>query len=158
MSDGRYVADLAALFERRQIALGDPHVCEQFEILLTTSDSFRGQLFTLCTAISHMSEEDRTGDELLDMIARALRTEPQDGSALPAALRQSFLSGFDAWTNRGVNGEDEWPPRKKPVGSVFHAPNTGSDAPAAPRRTQQPSYSPKESTSQSTSESANGSP
>src|SRR6478672_13484891 len=88
MSDGRYVADLAALFERRRIDLGDLHVCEQFEILLRTSDSFRGQLFTLCTAISHMSEEDRTAEELLDLIARALRTESEDGAALPATLRK----------------------------------------------------------------------
>jgi hypothetical protein len=153
MSDGRYVADLAALFERRRIDLGEPHVCEQFEILLTTSDSFRGQLFTLCTAISHMSEEDRTGDELLDMIARALRTEPQDGTALPAALKQSFLSGFDAWTNRGASGEDEWPPRKKPVASVFHTPNTGSDAPAATRRIQA-----MDSASESPSSSPSGQP
>jgi len=91
MSEGQFVADLAGLFERRRIALGEPHVCEQFEILLTTSDAFRSQLFTLCTAISHMSEQDLSGEELLDLIARALRAQPADGPALPAVLRQNFL-------------------------------------------------------------------
>jgi hypothetical protein len=127
MSDGRYVGDLAALFERRRIDLGEPHVCEQFEILLTTSDAFRGQLFTLCTAISHMGEEDRTGEELLDLIARALRTESEDGAALPAPLRQNFLAGYDAWTKRGFGGDDEWPARKKPVASVSHAPSAAPE-------------------------------
>lgn len=120
MSDGQFVADLASLCERRRIALGEPHVCEQFEILLTTSDAFRSQLFTLCTAISHMSEHDLSGEELLDLLARALRAHPESGTALPAMLRQNFLSGLEAWNNRGTHGEDEWPPLRKPVASVAH--------------------------------------
>jgi hypothetical protein len=140
LSEGQFIADLAGLFERRQISLGEPHVCEQFEILLTTSDAFRSQLFTLCTAISHMSEHDLSGDELLDLVARALRTQPEDGSALPAVLRQNFLSGLEAWNNRGLQGEDEWPPMRKPVASVSQqprpaaAPDSGEPQ-AAPRPT-----------------------
>jgi len=109
--DGQYIADLASLFERRRIALGDVHVCEQFEILFTTSEAFRGQLFTLCTAISHMSEEDLSGEELLSLVARALRA-PSD--EMPESLRTRFLAGMDAWNNRGMAAIDEWPPRKKP--------------------------------------------
>jgi len=140
MSDGQFVADLAGLFERRRIALGEPHVCEQFEILLTTSDAFRSQLFTLCTAISHMSEQDLSGEELLDLIARALRAHPADGPALPAVLRQNFLSGLEAWNNRGMHGEDEWPPLRKPVASetypaepIAAAPEQPAQSHAAPR-------------------------
>ncbi|HKO18503.1 MAG TPA: hypothetical protein VJU82_06420 [Acidobacteriaceae bacterium] len=130
-SDGQFVADLASLFERRRIALGEPHVCEQFEILLTTSDAFRSQLFTLCTAISHMSEHDLSGEELLDLLARALRAHPEGGSALPAVLRQNFLSGLEAWNNRGTHGEDEWPPLRKPVASVAHPDVTAPAQPTA---------------------------
>ena len=135
--DGQFVADLAGLFERRRIGLGEPHVCEQFEILLTTSDAFRSQLFTLCTAISHMSEHDLSGEELLGLIARALRTESGDGASLPALLRQNFLSGLDAWNNRGLEGEDEWPPVKKPVAAATVAPAVADslqEKPSAPPR------------------------
>src|SRR4051794_33114381 len=118
ISDGQYIADLASLFERRQIALGEAHVCEQFEILFTTSEAFRGQLFTLCTAVSHMSEADLSGEELLDLIARALRSQ---SGVIPESLRARFLAGFEAWNNRGVSGEDEWPPLKKPVATVAEA-------------------------------------
>ena len=130
MSESQYVADLAAMFDRRRIALGDPHVCEQFEILLTTSDSFRSQLFTLCTAISHMSDSDLSGDELLDLIARALGTETCEGPALPEKLKKSFLSGLEAWSKRAVASELEWPPRKKPVANVpqMSAPSPSREA------------------------------
>ncbi|HEX3572534.1 MAG TPA: hypothetical protein VHU44_17065 [Acidobacteriaceae bacterium] len=142
ISEGQYVADLASLFERRRIDLGDPHVCEQFEILFTTSDSFRSQLFTLCTAISHMSENDLSGEELLDLIARALRAEPEDGTTLPETLKKSFLSGLDAWNNRGLSGQDEWPPIKKPVASVDQPPipviETAEERPSKPAATGRP--------------------
>ena len=141
-SDGQFVSDLAGLFERRRIDLGEPHVCEQLEILLTTSDAFRSQLFTLCIAISHMSERDLTGEELLGFVGRALRTE-----SVSQSLRDSFLSGFETWNKRSVNGEDEWPPRKKPVASApansaysapadsAHAePQVAPQEPAAPAR------------------------
>lgn len=142
ISEGQYVADLAGLFERRRIDLGDPHVCEQFEILFTTSDGFRSQLFTLCTAISHMSENDLSGEELLDLIARALRAEPEDGTSLPETLRKNFLSGLDAWNSRGLSGQDEWPPIKKPVASVVQPPipaiETREERPSTPTATGRP--------------------
>src|SRR5437762_2926561 len=124
MSESQYVADLAGMFERRRIALGDVHVCEQFEILLTTSDSFRSQLFTLCTAISHMSESDLSGEELLDLIARALGTETGEGAALPETLKKSFLSGLHNWSNRPLPAEVGWPGRKKPIASIAELPTS----------------------------------
>jgi len=108
--DGQYIADLANLFERRRIALGDAHVCEQFEILFTTSEAFRGQLFTLCTAISHMSDADLSGEELLSLVVCALRSPSGE---MPESLRSRFLAGMEAWNNRGLAAMDEWPPRKK---------------------------------------------
>jgi hypothetical protein len=130
MSEGQFVGDLAGLFERRHIAMGAPHVCEQFEILLTTSDSFRSQLFTLCTAISHMSEQDLSGEELLELIARALGAETEDAASLPAAMRRNFLSGLEAWNNRNLQAHDEWPHIKKPVLSVDEAPAPANDSTA----------------------------
>ena len=127
-SDGQFVADLASLFERRRIALGDAHVCEQLEILFTTSDAFRSQLFTLCTAISHMSEADLSGEELLELVARALGSE---SGSIPESLRARFLAGLHAWSNRSLSGEDVWPPRKRPVGGVTESSPLSTWAPPA---------------------------
>jgi hypothetical protein len=137
MSESQYVADLAGLFERRRIAIGDAHVCEQFEILLTTSEAFRGQLFTLCMAISHMSESDLSGEELLDLIARALCTETGEGASLPDKLRKSLLSGLDEWNSRSLSSGDEWPVLKKPVVSVAEtsaSEHRAEPAPSVPAR------------------------
>lgn len=112
-SDGRFLADLVGLFERRKIPLGDDRVCEHFETVLATNDAFRSQLFTLCSAMSRMSATDLSGDDLLHLVGRALGVA-RGGADLPESLRAEFLAGYDAWVHRDLIGCDDWPPARKP--------------------------------------------
>ena len=116
MAQGQFIADLAGLLQRFGVVTGENWDEGLLESLLSSSDNFRGRLFTLCTAISHMSEQDLSGDELLSLLGRALGLAP--GAALPAGLRSLFLSGLDAWNTRSLAQQDEWPPVKKPAASV----------------------------------------
>ena len=55
LADAQFVGDLMSLFKRQGIESGDPGSLASFESCLASKDNFRSQLFTLCTAISHMS-------------------------------------------------------------------------------------------------------
>src|ERR1039458_2817218 len=72
VSDNQFIGDLMNLFERRKIKTGDLATFENFASTLASNDAFRSQLFTLCTAISHMSADDLSGEQLLALVARAL--------------------------------------------------------------------------------------
>ena len=71
VSDGQFIGDLTKLLERRKIRCGDPHGLETFGAGLT-DNILRSDLFTLCTAISHMADEDLSGEQLLVLVARAV--------------------------------------------------------------------------------------
>lgn len=108
ISDAQYVGDLINLFERRKIPVGDASSFQTFESELTSNDLLRSGLFTLCTAISHMAEEDLSGEQLLALVARALAGPAvPKGAALdiPDSLRSVFLNGYEAWSNRGSVAE-----------------------------------------------------
>ena len=72
MSDGQFIGDLTKLLERRKIKCGDPASLETFGSELGSNDILRSDLFTLCTAISHMADEDLSGEELLLLVGRAV--------------------------------------------------------------------------------------
>ncbi len=107
VSDAQFVGDLFGLFKRHRIETGEAGSFAQFETLLASKDTFRSQLFTLCTAISHMADADLSGEQLLDLISRAL-DDPEMG--VPEGARKAFLSGYDAWSNRHLDADDTWPP------------------------------------------------
>jgi hypothetical protein len=119
LSDARFVGDLMSLFKRQGIESGDPGGLASFESCFASKDNFRSQLFTLCTAISHMSEEDLSGEQLLVLIARGLGVpEAADGGAeLPESLRTAFLAGYNAWSNRSLGEPAPWPPSREPAGN-----------------------------------------
>lgn len=115
VSDAQFVGDLFGLFKRHRLETGEAGSFAQFETLLASKDTFRSQLFTLCTAISHMADEDLSAEQLLDLISRAL-DDPEMG--VPEGARKAFLSGYDAWSNRHLDADDTWPPvRDSAVGS-----------------------------------------
>ena len=139
LSDAQFAGDLMSLFKRHRIESGDPGSLASFESCLASKDSFRSQLFTLCTAISHMSEDDLSGEQLLVLIARGLGVpEAADGAAeLPESLRTAFLAGYEAWSNRSLDEPAPWPPSREPAANEpipFPQRAEGGAEPAATER------------------------
>jgi hypothetical protein len=112
VSDNQFVGDLTNLFARHRIECGESGSLEHFYSRLVSNDAFRSQLFTLCTAISHMSETDLSGEQLLELIARALGVPKVAGVAVqvPESVASEFLSGYTAWSNRDLYEPQSWPP------------------------------------------------
>jgi len=106
VSDRQFIGDLTSLFARNRIECGDPHSLDHFRSRLSSSDSFRSQLFTLCTAISHMSDADLSGAALLELVGRALDA-PE--SYMSDGMRSEFLGGYESWSNRDSNEPVAWP-------------------------------------------------
>jgi TonB family protein len=119
-SDNQFIGDLMALLQRRRVKCGDPRSFESFASELVSNAALRSDLFTLCMAISHMAAEDRAGEELLVLVARALRGPGvAKGSAvgeIPVAMRSAFLEGYEAWCNRAVAATDKPLPRPPMAG------------------------------------------
>jgi protein TonB len=120
VSDNQFIGDLMNLFERRKIKTGDLATFENFAPTLASNDAFRSQLFTLCTAISHMSADDLSGEQLLALVARALGgpgLPKRDGTVeVPDSMRSAFLAGYEAWTNRTFEPKEplSWPAPRQP--------------------------------------------
>ena len=139
ISDAQLIGDLMVLFERRKVKCGDPSSFESFTSELGSNNKLRGDLFALCTAISHMAAEDLTGEELLLLVARALSgTGAAKGAAIPeipANMRKAFLDGYEAWGNRASYAMDEpaaWPPpRKMPTGDGDESLSTADSQPVS---------------------------
>jgi hypothetical protein len=119
ISDRQFTGDLISLFARHRIAPGTVCAFANFRSRFALSDSFRSQLFALCNAISHLSEVDLTGDQLLTLISCALNsTEVSDpGSELPERVRAEFELGYGAWNARNLDlrKADEWQTRPQPT-------------------------------------------
>jgi TonB family protein len=119
ISDTQLIGDLMVLFERRKVKCGDPSSFEDFTSELGSNNKLRGDLFALCTAISHMASEDLSGEELLVLVARALSgTAVAKGAVpeIPESMRKAFLEGYEAWGNRAAFVMEEpaaWPPPRK---------------------------------------------
>ena len=108
-----------SLFERQRRRSGLALTPESFANDLATNDSLSSGLFTLCTAISHMAEDDLSGEALLALVVRALGgAEGIEGSAaaqIPDSMRATFLKGYEAWSHRELREPDlcepqPWPP------------------------------------------------
>lgn len=112
----QYLGDLAGLFERQRRRCNVALTPESFASDLAAHDALRSGLFTLCTAISHMGASDLSSEELLGLIARALggagSAEGESGAQIPDSMRDAFLKGYDAWSNREpvITDLDAWPP------------------------------------------------
>jgi TonB family protein len=121
MSDVQFIGDLTKLLERRKIKCGDPLSLDSFGSELSSNSILRSDLFTLCTAISHMGEEDLTGEELLVLVGRAVggaQVCRGDGAVeIPEGMRSEFLGGYEAWSNRGSELHEPlpWPPPRPQI-------------------------------------------
>jgi TonB family protein len=114
--DNQFVGDLVNLFERRKVKCGDTASLEDFAAQLESNGALRSDLFTLCTAISHMAAEDLTGEELLVLVAKALGGPGAAKGAvlpeIPMSARKAFLEGYEAWGARAAYAIEQpmvWP-------------------------------------------------
>jgi len=116
VSERQYLGDLTSLFERQRRRYGLALTQESFAADLSANDSLRSGLFTLCTAISHMGQDDLSGEELLALVARALGSAEDSnaatGAAIPDSMRAAFLNGYGSWSHRETDLSEPlpWPP------------------------------------------------
>ena len=116
LSERQYLGDLTSLFERQRRRSGLALTPDSFANDLAANDSLSSGLFTLCTAISHMAEDDLSGEALLSLVARALGgAEGIEGTSaqIPDGMRTAFLKGYEAWSHRELRDLCEpqpWPP------------------------------------------------
>jgi hypothetical protein len=103
-SEHQFIGDLVNLCKRHKISCGEPKDLTHLGPDLVSNDNFRIDLFTLCTAISHMAEVDLSSEQLLRLVARAfggLGVSIDDPIMdLPQAASFAFINGYEAWSKR----------------------------------------------------------
>lgn len=104
VTEDQYLEDIANLLRRYRLSPGTPGALEELREQLQSNPALRGDLFNLCTAISHMGETDLSPEEMLNLVARALVgprsfrriSEPE----VPDPVRVVFLDEYARWFNR----------------------------------------------------------
>ena len=103
-SERQFVGDLTNLCKRHKINCGDPQDIRHLGADLLSNESFRIDLFTLCTAISHMTEVDLSPEQLLFLVICAFGgsgTSFRDATIdLPQDVMSAFLDGYETWSKR----------------------------------------------------------
>ena len=114
-SQNQFISDLAQVFRRHRIRSGHSGDICHLGSTLELSTSFRGDLFTLCNAISHMSEMDLSAEAMLDLVARAITGahESDPPVEIPPQVAASFVSHYNEWNEQnggmlpGLADEDD---------------------------------------------------
>ena len=122
-SEDQFVADLANVFRRHRIGCGSPRDLQHLASDLDQNYRMRSDLFMLCTAISHMGENDLAPEQLFTLVARAMGGPTVDGSGsnsvqAPPQARTAFLSQYQAWAGRSPefdSGITEEQPEEAPT-------------------------------------------
>jgi TonB family protein len=119
-SDLQFIGDLINLCKRHQINCGDSQDLEHLSSDILFNEEFRTDLFTLCTAIGHMTEVEPTPEQLLVLVARALGgpgISPGKATVdIPPAASSAFLKGYESWSKRESDhdADSHWPPEQTP--------------------------------------------
>ena len=154
-SEHQFIGDLVNLCKRHKISCGEPKDLTHLGPDLVSNENFRIDLFTLCTAISHMAEVDLSSEQLLRLVARAfggLGVSIDDPIMdLPQAASFAFINGYEAWSKREpgpdadrTRDEDRDPAPSRPGPTLYYSATSraGSElethddppAPTPPRR------------------------
>jgi hypothetical protein len=124
-SERQFVDDLTNLCKRHKINCGARQDISHLGVDLLLNESFRIDLFTLCTTISHMTEADLSSEQLLFLVVCAFGgsgTSFRDATIdLPQDVMSVFLDGYETWSKRDPDpnfeplpldpGPDLLPPR-----------------------------------------------
>jgi TonB family protein len=126
-SERQFVGDLTNLCKRHKINCGDPQDIRHLGADLLSNESFRIDLFTLCTAISHMTEADLSPEQLLFLVVCAFGgsgTSFRDATIdLPQDVMSAFLDGYETWSKRDPDPKFE--PLPLDPSSDLHSPHSG---------------------------------
>ncbi len=131
----QFIGDLLNLCKRHKISCGEPQDLAHLGVDLALNENFCLDLFTLCTAISHMGEADLTPDQLLILLAHAyggpgvsIRDAVVD---IPHAARHAFLNGYETWLTRepdplpepswNTSREQNSPPAPPPGPTLYYS-------------------------------------
>ena len=148
-SELQFVGELTDLCKLHQISCGNPRDIAHLGPDLTSNDSFRTDLFTLCTAISHATEIPLSPEQLLVLVVCAFGgsgTSIRDATIdLPQDAMSAFLDGYESWSRREPDPDarsswrvdrDKEPVSSRPGPTLFYsaASRSGPD----PRGTQDP--------------------
>lgn len=99
----QFIDDLNSLCKRHKIHCGEPQDLDHLTADLASNDNFRIDLFSLCTAISHMAETDLSPQQLLPLVARAFggpEAPISDAADLPNDASSTFIAAYERWTRR----------------------------------------------------------
>ncbi len=105
LTEAHYAADLQSLLRRHKLSCGSPACLLELASHLDTNPALRGDLFNLCTAISHMGESDLSADALLRLVATAAggHVFSSGDRQIPEPTRAAFLNHYNHWLNRTVD-------------------------------------------------------
>ena len=95
-----FLGDLEHLVRRHKVSCGQQSDLEGFASALSTDRALQGNLFNLCTAISHMSPKDLTEEQLLLLVVRAVGGRALDPENTSPRVRSAFLATYAEWTER----------------------------------------------------------
>ncbi len=119
-SDLQFIGDLINLCKRHQISCGDPQDLDHLASDILFNEEFRIDLFTLCTAIGHMTEVEPSPEQLLVLVARALGGPGISlGKAnvdIPHAASSAFLQNYESWSRHEPDhgADSSWPIEQTP--------------------------------------------
>src|SRR5580704_14396837 len=103
-SELEFIDDLIKLCKRHKISCGKPKDLQHLCTDLVSNDAFCTDLFTLCTAISHMAEVEPSPEQLLVLVARAFggpKISINDATVdIPQDASSAFLDGYETWSGR----------------------------------------------------------
>ena len=114
-SDLQFIGDLINLCKRHQISCGDAQDLEHLASDILFNEEFRTDLFTLCTAIGHMTEVQPSPEQLLVLVARALGgpgvSLGKANVVIPPAASSAFLNAYESWSKRESDhhADSSWP-------------------------------------------------
>ena len=146
-SERQFVGELTDLCKSHQISCGNPQDIAHLGSDLVSNESFRVDLFTLCTAISHTAEGPLSPEQLLVLVVCAFGgsgTSIRDATIdLPQDAMSAFLDGYESWSRREPNpaADSSWhvdrdhePVSSQPGPTLFYS--SASRSGADPRGTQ----------------------
>jgi outer membrane biosynthesis protein TonB len=133
-SERQFVDDLTNLCKRHKISCGRPEDITHLGADLASNESFRIDLFTLCTAISHMAEVDLSPEQLLVFVVCAFggsETSISDVTVdLPQDAMSAFLDGYETWSTREPDPDtrspwrgdsEQYPVSSRPGPTLFYS-------------------------------------
>ena len=144
----QFLGDITQVFRRHKISFGNRSDPGHLTADLQSNERFRSDLFSLCTAISHMSESDLPPEDLLNLVAEAMSGQSQVD--IPEDAKTSFAEMYEAWSRRfsaldsvGADPEESEPAWQSPANPFSTAATLSGNQPRPDKLRDQPGAPPR---------------